>query len=88
MPSCLGRPRRRSRQPKAICLAVDASMEGLPSVAFDAVYVPGGASVDPGLERRRRGVALPAGGLQAPQGHRLGTAKAKQLLDVLQAAGG
>ncbi|WP_254925864.1 catalase HPII [Pseudomonas fragi] len=25
-------------------LAVDASMEGLPSVAFDAVYVPGGAA--------------------------------------------
>ncbi|SDS37671.1 catalase [Pseudomonas asplenii] len=29
---------------KGESLAVDASMEGLPSVAFDAVYVPGGAA--------------------------------------------
>ncbi|WP_185057479.1 DJ-1/PfpI family protein, partial [Pseudomonas chlororaphis] len=37
-------------------LAVDASMEGLPSIAFDAVFVPGGAESIKALSRD--GVAL------------------------------
>ena len=63
-------------------LAVDGSMEGLPSVAFDAVYVPGGAASIKALSGD--GVALHY--LLEAYKHLKAIAlhgEAKQLLDVL-----
>ncbi|MDI3400785.1 catalase HPII [Pseudomonas sp. V88_4] len=64
-------------------LAVDASMEGLPSVAFDAVFVPGGAASVKALSGD--GVALHY--LLEAYKHLKAIAlqgEAKQLLDVLK----
>jgi catalase len=64
-------------------LAVDASMEGLPSVAFDAVFVPGGAASIKALSGD--GVALHY--LLEAYKHLKAIAlqgEAKQLLDVLK----
>lgn len=64
-------------------LAVDASMEGLPSVAFDAVFVPGGAKSVQALSTD--GVALHY--LLEAYKHLKAIAlhgEAKQLLDVLK----
>jgi catalase len=64
-------------------LPVDASMEGLPSVAFDAVFVPGGAASIKALSGD--GVALHY--LLEAYKHLKAIAlhgEAKQLLDVLK----
>ena len=64
-------------------LPVDASMEGLPSVAFDAVFVPGGAASIKALSSD--GVALHY--LLEAYKHLKAIAlhgEAKQLLDVLK----